>query len=277
MPDRWELLDTPNPHLFGFLVRVPQDTVSLYPQLCPEEGDLFQNLGLLNSRSIGWIPDNALAADSRFGLYVYVQKTIDRKTGVVNFHYGPPMTEEKKKTPYRRQWKKFGNHRWPPILKGVAILQDNAFPQSTNYISVGQLGVATASKFYDRYLYVPDTSEGTRFFLEEFFSPTQFVIPRYRTPVATAVQYSVNGLNNSFPECLHDDIDIPATRTANATYLGGDAFAGNGSVEGQFFPKTNFKTWLPYVLSHEQEQVEAGWYGFRIRVFPPLLPRAIRQ
>lgn len=275
MADRWFLIDTPDPSSTSFVVKVPQDSVYGEPAAIPAVGSEFRNLGFYQSRNLGWIPDASLAQDGRFGLYQYVDKKSDDE--YVNFIYAKNKTDEEKNTPFRSSWKKHGNHRWPPILKGIVILSDNSLPRSANYIQNGVSGIATGPSYYDRYIYIPDCNEGTRFLLEEFFAATQFVIPRYRTPVATSVQFSVPGLNGSFQECLHDDIDIPPVRTANAVYLGGQSFTGNGQVEGQFFPKTNFKTWLPYVLFDEQEQRESGWYRQRIRVFPPILPKAIRR
>lgn len=271
----------------ALLIFVPQQTVAQYPLAIPQipsdnpaNAPLFKQLGVITGPpavSLGWIPDPDMAADNRFGLYVFTDS--GKQEGDVVFKYGLPKSQVVANTPFRRTWMKHGNHRWPPILKGIVLLEDNAFPRSTNYISNGVQGVATGANYYDRYIYIPDTNEGTRFLLDEFLSPMPFQIPRYRTPVATSVQYSVNGLNGSFPECLHDEITIPATRTATATYIGGTAFSGNGSVEGQYFPRTNFKSWTPYVVYDSQEQQEDSglWYRQRIRVYPPTLPRAIRR
>lgn len=269
---KWRLLETPNPTRCGIGIIIPQDEVASNPAGIPQIEDSLKDL------SFG-IPESSLATDDTFGLYQYTSYRMigEKESASFMFMYGPNLTDTEKNTPYRSSWRKHGNHRWPPILKGIILLEDNSFPRSTNYVSNGQAGVALGPAYYDRVVYIPDTNEGTRFLMEEFFSATKFSIPRYQTPVATAVQYSVNGLNGSFPECLHDDIEIPATRTATATYYGGQDFSGNGSVEGQFFPRTNFKRWRPYVLLDEQEQQDAGWYRQRIRVFPPAMPKQIRR
>lgn len=275
---RWRVLSTPNPAELSFVVIIPQDVVRMNLSCMPAIGSTFKTLGIAGSqtgRSVGWIPDAALATDSQFGLYIFTD-TENEGTDIM-FFYGKPKTTEEANTPWRKQWSKFGNHRWHPILKNLILLENPSFPRSTNFIQNGQQGFATAPSYDDRYTYIPDVNEGTRFFTEEFQSPTQFVIPRYRTPVPTGVQYSVGDLRGSFPEALHDDIDIPATRSANAIYLGGAAYSGNGSVEGQFFPRTNFKTWLPYIVYDEQELTSGVWYRKRIRVFPPARPKAIRR
>lgn len=269
----WNLHETPNPSERGFSMLVSQVEAKKFTS----ELDAF----IAGSRMGDFpaIPEEDLK--TIYGDYQYTMfKEADGPQGPsLRYFFGAPKTPTVANTPFRRTWKKQGDHRWPPILKGIVLLEDNSFPRSTNFISNGKQGIATGASFYDRYIYIPDTNEGTRFLLEEFQSAIPFIIPRYRTPVATAVQYSVNGLSGSFAECLHDEINIPATRTSSATYLGGAAFSGNGSLDGQDFPRTNFKTWLPYVLLDEQEQQETSgiWYRQRIRVYPPLLPRAIRR
>lgn len=234
------------------------------PFLIPPEGTLYKDF-----------PREIFSRDykvQKFGDYIYVTQS-----GSHGLLFAPPRTVEEAKVPYRKQWSKFGNHRWHPILKNLVLLENPSFPRSTNFIQNGQQGIATAPSYDDRYIYVPDVNEGSRFFTEEFFSPRQFIIPRYRVPIPTGVQYSIGDLRGSFQECLHDDIDIPPTRSANAIYLGSSAYSGNGSVEGQSFPRTNFKTWLPYIVYDEQQLMDAGWYRKRIRVFPPTRPKAIRR
>jgi hypothetical protein len=263
-----QTIPTPNPELRALIVTV-EDAVFLDdPYILPPEGTLYEDF----DRRI-------FASDARraFNEYVYTgQAENSRAAGALLF--GPGQTAEEANTPYRSIWKKHGNHRWAPILKQLTILEDYSFPRSTNTVSRAKgSGLVVAPTYYDRIVYIPDTNEGTRFLVQEFFSATPFVIPRYQTPVATSVQYSILGLNGSIPECLHDDIDVPPTRTASIAYQSGSAASAGGSLEGQFFPRTNFKTWRPYVVFDEQEQVPGGWSRMRIRVYPPMRPRAIRQ
>jgi hypothetical protein len=199
---------------------------------------------------------------------------------MINFFFGKDKTKEEAAKPFHKYWKKHGNHRWPPILKSIEILADYSFPRSTNTIVDGVVGVAVGPTYFDRYVFIPDVNEGTRFLFEEFTSPRPFKIGVYRTPVPTGIQYSIPGLSGSFGECLHDDVLFPDLRTVTQVIAtGGTASLSNGNLAGQFFPKTNFKTWLPYVVYCEQEQDKGSgvWYMQRIRVFPPFRPRAIRR
>ena len=111
MPERWDLIDTPDPSSTSFVVRVKPDTVSLNPDLIPEPGDLFKNLGAGN---YGWIPDPALAADARFGLYQYVDNSEWEEFHAKNF-----------KTIFEHRNKRYGAYqariRQPVIMTYVLL------------------------------------------------------------------------------------------------------------------------------------------------------------
>lgn len=263
--DTHQTIPTPSPRERSLLVTVEESVFVNNPDVLPAAGT-----------SYGDMARELFAQDynQNFDDYVYTGQMPNAKTrGVLAF--AKFKTPEEAFRPFRRYWKKNGNHRWPPLLKNYIVISDNSMPRSSNIITNGQPGIVTGPNFYDRYVYIPDCNEGTRFLLEEYFGPIEFVIPRYRAPVATGVQSAITG--SSFPESLHDDIELPGQRMADAMYYGGNAYSGNGTVEGQSFPRTNFKTWLPYVLFAEQEYQDGGWYMQRIRVFPPLRPKAIRQ
>jgi hypothetical protein len=266
--DTHQTIPTPNPQERALLVRVREEVFSHDPDVLPATGT-----------SYGEFPREMFGADYRREYEDYLYKgQLDNAGTYAVLAFAKDKTEAEKNEPFRRVWKKHGNHRWPPILKSLYLLEDYNFPRSTNRVTrAGGSGVVIAPTYYDRVVYIPDTNEGTRFLVDEFFAATPFVIPRYQTPVATGVQYSINGLQGSFPECLHDDIEIPSTTTASIAYQSGSAAAAGGSLEGQFFPRTNFKNWRPYVVFDEQEEVPTGWSRMRIRVYPPMRPRAIRR
>lgn len=278
MPERWDLIDTPNPSLFGFVVRVPQDKISLEPQLCPQEGDLFKTLGLKNNVSMGWIPDNALATDGRFGLYVYVQKSSDAKNGNINFIYGPPRTEEQKNTPYRETTVK-RNHPWPPMLLGLVLIPDYTFLRTGKGYDpdTNEISEVVAPNYYVREVYVPGVNEGTKMVKREYFSPTKYDIPQTPVPVPTSVSYDINGVRGSFPECLHPKIEIISTRSGIAQVVAGVVSSVGGALEGQIFPATNFEEWAPYIATDTQELTEAGWYRVQMIAIPPEMPDTIVQ
>jgi hypothetical protein len=272
--NQFQILGTPNKNEEAFYIDLDQETLSKF-----RSGDFPRTSDGGNTATVyeDWKYALPERVKQGWGDYIYTSKQ-EIGDGGLRFFWGLNKTEEEKNTPYQRVWKKHGNHRWPPILKSLYLLEDYNFPRSTNRVTrAGGSGVVIAPTYYDRVVYIPDTNEGTRFLVEEFLAATPFVIPRYQTPVATGVQYSINGLQGSFPECLHDDIEIPSTTTASIAYQSGSAAAAGGSLEGQFFPRTNFKNWRPYVVFDEQEEVPTGWSRMRIRVYPPMRPRAIRR
>ena len=189
--------------------------------------------------------------------------------------FGPPTTAEQAAVPVRTS-SYFGDHPWDPILVRLAFIEDRSFPHVTQTMTdAGVSGIRTAPRIYVREIYYPGASKGTRFIVDEFISPTPFNIPRYQTPIPTAVSYDFLGCSGSFPECLHEDIKIPAMTTALQEKLSTGATALGNALEGQFYPATNFTTWVPYVWKDTQDFKDGVWVRKRIRVYPPPLPELI--
>jgi hypothetical protein len=269
---RWRLVQTPNPSEFAFAVNVPQDTVGKNPTFAPQPGDLFKNLGVVNGKSYGWIPDPALAQDDRFGLYEYVQMAAFKAGDDAMFIYGKPKTAAQKDTPFR-EIPEFGNHYWPPMLLLLKFIPDRNFPITTQGAG-GQMIVGY--RHYVREVFIPGANEGSMFITREYFAPTQFEIGQAAVPEPTAVSYDYLGARGSFPECLHERIRIPAMRTAFASYTTGGGSAGaSGVLAGQIFPATNFTEWAPYILSDKQTLTEGGWHRIQVEVYPPPIPDTI--
>lgn len=272
-PSSSTTIATPNPEEFAVLVTVPSHFIFEGTQ--PRLGERYD-------KTANWMDKSMVSMG--YGDYIFSMSK-DGGGQTTQFTFGKNKNDRQSKdpllnsmVPFHKSWKKFGNHRWAPILKNLTILTDNSFPRSANVISGLNLGIINAPVYFDRYVYIPDCNEGTRFFLEEFVGPEPYKIPRYRVPIATGIQYNIGNLSGGFQECLHDDVFIPTTTTGNVL-VNGTLSGGGIGQEGQFFPATPFKTWLPYVLYDEQEQDKSSgaWYRQRIRVFPPLLPRAIRR
>lgn len=211
-----------------------------------------------------------------FANYVFTDKIVASPTSYW-FLFGPPKTVAEANVPFRSTTS-FGNHPWYPILLKLNFLRDPSFPHVINSSDgAGNFGITTAPRTFVREVYIPGASEGTRFLKEEFTSPVQFNIPSYQVPLASHVTYDFLGVSGGFPECLHDDIDIPPQSASLATYYTTGGVAGGGGVVGQKFPRTNFTTWQPYVTKDDQELKDGMWYRVRIRVYPPPLPKVITE
>lgn len=281
-PITHRLVATPNPQVIALRVDVRQDALVSDPTILPAEGALYRDF-----------PGKILSKDwlAKFGDYKYVNcdngkpsspnpdgrpPGVERTGGIdgnatLSLLFLPTLSQEQRDTAYRTT-SSFGNHRWAPILERLDFFADTNFPRATNRMIGGRGAVVTGPSYYVRENYRPECNEGSRFTIEEFFSDVPYAVPPYLVPVPRSVSYDVPGARGSFPECLGPDIDIPPFQTANLAFFTGNANAvnANGSIGGQFFPKTNFQRWSPYVVS-DQTHFDNGYVRTRIKVWPPLV------
>lgn len=257
---------TPNPRVRSLVVEVDETVFANNPNILPPLYTPYSEC------------DKELFAQDynlKYGDYLYADQVGERSLIFVN-----PMKKEDgfdPTKPFRSTWTKFGNHRWCPILEGLAFIQDHSFPLATNVVSGGVLGTAISPKNYVREVFIQEVNEGSRFLLDELFSPYPFKIGRFPVPQPGRVSYQINGISGSFEECLHDDITIPSTNGAVQSLFGATQISETDKIAGQFFPRTNFKRRRPYVLAMDQKQQDGGYYAQRLRVFPPRQPRTTIQ
>lgn len=248
-------IPTPNPSERALLVQVEESVFANDPDILPATGTSYEDCAkVIFSKDY----------KKQFSEYVYTGQS-----GDYGMLFAKNKTTEQANDPFRTTtW--FGNHRWPPILLFVGFEADYVSQRSFPASNGTDIGAGFAPTYYDKVVYIPDVSEGTRFVKDEFFGPAPFDIPQTPVPIPTAVQYIMpGGAGQSFPECLHPLIEIPDFITSLTQTIAGSTSAVGGSVEGQRFPATNFEEWGPYVLSDNQEFQSGGWYRARIRVFPP--------
>lgn len=259
----YRTIKTPVASERSLLVIVEDSVIGENPDILPPEGTLY-----------GQIDPRIMPADlsSTWNNYRYVDQD-DLGDGKLGLLFVKVQTQQEQQTPYRTTTS-FGDHRWPPILHALVFIQDNNFPRSTNGSRGGQAAIISGPSYYVREVYTPEIYEGTTFVQEEYFSDVPFNIPFHPVPVPTAVSYDLPGVRGSFQECLHPDIIIPNAQTASSYSVAGQAFNANGALQGQKFPRTNFTTWAPYVLSDKQ-WFENGYRRTLIRVYPPGLPKII--
>lgn len=278
---------TPNNQILALRVQVRQDVLVSDPTIIPAEGVLYKDFK-------GRLFDKALLKN--FGNYRFIdtdngftqrQNPKEKVMGMsdpvegingnatISLFFLPSMTDAQRNTPYRTLTYT-GNHRWGPILKFLEIIP-NAFPRSTNGFVNGQAAIISGPSYYVKQGYIPECNEGTKFIEESFFSDIPYQINQQETPVLQSVTYDVPGARGQFEECFHADITIPATQSVSwATFVGDNtsiAISG-GQLGGQFFRKTNFTEWAPYVLT-DQQKFSAGYSRTRITVIPPPIPRIV--
>lgn len=256
---RWCLADTPDPHEVTLVTFVDRYNVALRD--IPVVGSTFK----LWTQASGFT--ELVAAH---GNWTFAQMKTQDAPGQMNaFYWVRPRTAAERQTPFRTS-SKFGNHRWPPILKQLQFIPARDFP-ITSQLSDGK--TIYANRYLVREVYIPEVNEGSRFVTEEFISDTKFDIPQYPVPTPTSISYHYLNLRGGFPECLHKKIDIKALISTTASYNGSVTTANYNELQGQVFPATNFTEWAPYVLSDDQDLVGGVWYRKRIRVYPPPMPK----
>ena len=204
----------------------------------------------------------------------YICTAVNSSGGRWYFYFSKNKTTAEALVPYKDPAERFGNHYWPPILKRVDF-KKSKMPATVN---TGD-GVRRAVKYYDEVTYIPSADTGSLFLTREFISPTEFHIPQWPTPLAGSVSWSFP-TQGSFQECLHDDIEIQNLKESDSTYSasGAQVTSDVGLISGVSFPATNFKTWLPHILSDSQSKTAVGsWHRTQIEVVPPPLPKAQRK
>lgn len=264
MPSSHTTLPTPVPNERSLLVQVEESVFAANPHILPLAGTLYKDCA-----------KNLFAHDynKEFNDYVYTGQQGDH--GLL---FATGKTDAEANTPFRPPYAKdFGNHPWPAILKALNIQEDPFLVVAAPTISGNAQGISTGPRYYQQDEYINAIQQGSRFVLSEFFGPRPFNIPRHQVPQPGRIAYQLPTLDGGFQECLHDDVEIPATRTATTKNVGGTTTAVGGAIDGQFFPRTNFKSWRPYVFSDAQVYRDGGWYRVLTRVYPPALPRRIRQ
>jgi hypothetical protein len=195
--------------------------------------------------------------------------------GYLGFAFAKTKTEAERNTPFRT-YTKVENHTWHTVLLAIAVIPEDGFPQSTYAVVNNQKTLVSAPRYYGREIYIPQMSLATLHTVEEFISPTKFVIAPRPQPMPLPVDYEVLNVERSFPSCLHDDLTLPATRTGTAQLVAGSAGAGrSGALDGYDFPATNFKTWQAHYVHDDQNFVNGVWHRVRIRVTPPPMPKPV--
>jgi hypothetical protein len=221
-----------------------------------------------------WTLPSRIRAVEALGDYEYTGPEAG-PTGYLGFAFAKTKTDAERNTPFRT-YTKVDNHTWHTVLLAIAVIPEDGFPQSTYAVVNNQKTLVSAPRYYGREIYIPQMSLATLHTVEEFISPTKFLIAPRPQPMPLPVNYEVLNVERSFPSCLHDDLTLPATRTGTAQLVAGSAGAGrSGALDGYDFPATNFKTWQAHYVHDDQNFVNGVWHRVRIRVTPPPMPKPV--
>lgn len=269
--NQFQITGTPDPNEEAFFTDLNQDALkNLRADQWPRTADGGNTPTLYQD----WVRAIPSKVKEGWGNYVYTRKR-PLGDGVIRFFWVKNKTEAEKAIPFRIT-PTMGNHYWPPVLLGIDV-QKSRVPRS----------VDTGNRVYrgNNYsvipIWIPSADTGTLFILREFTSPDQFNIPQHPTPLATPVNFPVPGQGIfNFPESLHPDITVDSfedsTNYFDTNTLG--IISDVGITTPWFFPATDPKTWVSYILYDRQTQDdETGiWHRTQMEVNPPNLPRRQR-
>lgn len=264
----WEPIVTPNPNVKALRVWVDKGTVLSL------KGTYTAGVTTLAQFQLGEGP----GASELQGDYIYTYPEGPNADGQIAFYFAPKIEDNDLLVPFESYVQRIGNHRWPDVVKSLAIVADYSFPRSTNIVRGGEAGIVVGPSYHVAEELIPEINEGSSFYVEDFIGHTWFTLPRYRVPVATAVSVMIPGGGRyQHQEALHDDIEVDGLTSANATFISDAMGAAVGNVGAQRNPATNMTRWRAYWLSDEQVRRDGVIYRRRIRVRPPRVPASIFQ
>lgn len=208
-------------------------------------------------------------------------KLLEIEDGPQGWHYyffGRPRTEVEKWTPVD-EWEDMEVETWPPVLKGLRLVEDRGAPVSVSKPS-------TTDPRARVYVYpqipfasiIPQTTALCQVKWERFQSDTPFEGLSYPRPVAGDVSWNFGVMGSGSFTALHPDIRIK--RPPGRYQVVEDPTPGFVDApfrKDLFFPATRFKTWRPYVFAVKPSKVNHLYVLDRGTIYPPPRPKPVRS
>jgi hypothetical protein len=246
---RWRLHTTPNPAEKSFSVIVPMVEIAnniglfdAYP-----EGSEFKDFPL--------IPDEDLASEDKFGLYIFRECT---EVGIsMEYLFVRTKTPLQRNTPFRKK-RISQKMEWDAELRWIEFGQNTGFPLSQNTINgQGQPAIVTAPRWLVPRGYRNSQVLMTVIDIQEFLSEVMW--PEYLMesdePQPTEVMWDLTGSHGTMGKCLHDTVPVPSEDSSSYKVVTsvGDVQSANATGSKRWiFPKTNHKRRRDYeVISVE--------------------------
>lgn len=263
----WDLLPTPNPNEDAIRIWVDKGT-ALGMQGRYSAGETTLTQFELSSSPVSEGQDD----------WIYVEKVGPDNTGRMGFIFAKAKTEEEKYTAFEvtPSSKPFG---WHTVIKRLEPIPDFGTPRSGVKLINGQAGNFNAPEYYAQVDLIDGGDYVTRFLKYEYQAPTKFDIPAHDGPVPLPVMVMLPGREAIYiPKALHKQITIDRLITSVTQGFEGSYQGSMSSIPGQVFPSTApFEEWAPWVVEHDQKQVNGVWYCWKVIAFPPPEPELIRQ
>jgi hypothetical protein len=254
----------------GFVVAVDEDVNEwIGSSTMPVRGDTYASTPIEPKPYVAKLDASGVA----YGTYILTRVT--DSGGRFYFYFSKGKTDAAAAIPFKDPEEWMGNHYWPPILLEVDIARSRMKRAVNTGDATYRGSIYTATPTF-----IPSADTGTLFRLYESLWPSRPNIEQHMTPLAGAVHFPLPGSPPfRFGECLHGGIEVDQLiDSEDIIATVGSAITSNlGVYSRASFPATNFKTWLPYVLSDKATKIATGAYHrFQIEAIPPFLPRRVR-
>lgn len=253
--------DTPDPRerIFSVVAKEP-----------PTAGEIpdFLNATVLWSDCPSWIKNAERVPASMHGWrLIHSQKAGFQQR---RFFFGRVRTNAERRRAFKTRWVK-RMHSWPTVLLNLWFEEGN-LPLS----AVDSSGnIASAKRVHPRMRYRPGNMYPTWFRIRHFLSDVPFGKKNMQSiPITDSIQWSFDGSNGSFPECLHPGATFPSYQTSGAVVFGAGTPQAGGigsEIVAQEFPPTPLQDWQKYVIEDTRNEV-MGTMEHRILVecFAPI-------
>lgn len=271
--DYFNILPTPNPNEIMFRVKQPA-TIFKSTQM-PTIGTPYNQCDILSVKSVVQLQG--------YGNYVYVSCQRDKEN--MWFYFGKAKTQAERDTPFRTYYTK-QNHPWDAVLEDIYFVKGVRYVAAKTSQAIDTEGSTTAGSvivaepvYYPRYRYRPAVTVNSLVRIDLYLAEVPWDKAKFRheQPVPTDVQGSYQGIDVSFPRCLHGKVTFPEVvpGAQSVTGVGMENPPSGRNPSKMIFPATNFPDWAPFVISDEEEPVNGLYLRQKKTIFPPTQPDTV--
>ncbi len=254
----FDWVDTPNPTERAFSITAKEGVHDMIPD--------FLNHVVLWADCPQWIKKAEAIPESLQGYTLVNAMKADYQKRT--FIFGKTRTPEERSKPYHVEWE-LRPKDWPTVLYKLWF-EEGQIPLSGTdgegkFLSTKSL--LERSKFRRAGVY-PTWHKISRFLAERPFAKVQHL-----TPITDTIQYSFDGLNGGFPDCLHPDCRFPQVQGSSSRVVFGAGTPGveiGGDIVAQFYPATNMTDWEKHVIEDSRYPVSGMYFRQLVEAYPPI-------
>lgn len=244
----WTLIKTVNPAEKSIAIILPQDTIIHYISAL----DLFVEGSLLKNFPEALIPDPALALDSTFGLYKFVDCESAGPKAMA-YIFVRPKTPTERMTPFKSDSIKepFG---WLAVVPWIEFTRDTTASLSQNtQDGQARMGTIFLPQWLVRRGYIHPQTLMTTIFIREFLSDVPYDDSQLPCdePMGTEISWDLIGSHGSTGRCLHPAKLVPGETGYYPVSSSADKpqVAMGSQNSDQFFPATNHLGWQTFTTN----------------------------